>query len=533
MGTLYINASIYTMRDEYETVEAVFCRDGKIEAAGFETSIREEFQEFITTVIDLKGGMMIPGLTDSHLHLIGHGEKLIRLDLSALTSAEDLLEVLKLKASLLEENEWLIGDGWNENNFPDVRIVSREELDRISGGRPVFISRVCRHAFLANSKALSLAGITKDTEDPAGGIIHRDERGEPTGLLMDSAADLVKKVIPQAEQHYLNRALEASVKDLLSKGIVGAHSEDLSYYGGFRFAEEAFKNVLGRKGIPFKAHLLVHHLALEEVLECEPFTSPYVEYGALKIFSDGAFGGRTALLSEPYSDDPETNGVCIHSAGQLAELVQLARKHRMAAAVHTIGDKSLEMVIDAFEKTPPPIGKKDRIIHAGLVREDLVARMKELPVIIDIQPGFVSSDFPWLIERLGEDRVRYAFAFRTLLDHNIICAGGSDAPIEPANPLLGLYAAVHRRKPGETHEGYVPAQKLTMYEAIQLYTTGSAAAIGKENSQGIIAPGYCADFTVFGRDLFKTAPEEILQTKVLYTIVDGQTAYSSQEVRVI
>ncbi|MFC7373367.1 amidohydrolase [Fictibacillus iocasae] len=530
MGTLYVNGAIYTMVKENETVESVYCHEGVIQAAGPEQRLREAFIDEIENVVDLKGGMMLPGLTDSHLHLIGHGEKLIRLDLSVISSSKDLLQVIKTRADQLAEDEWLLGDGWNENNFPDVKIVTRQELDDISGGRPVFLSRICRHAFLANTKALEAAGITHATENPPGGIIGRDESGELSGLLLDTAAELVKSVIPQAEQHYLNRALEASVRDLLSKGLVGGHSEDLSYYGGFRYAEEAFKEVLGRKAIPFKAHLLVHHAAFRDWLESEPFSSKHVEYGALKIFSDGAFGGRTALLSEPYHDDPETTGVRIHTEEELFKLVQLARSNKMAAAVHTIGDHSLDMVLGAFEKSPAPEGKRDRVIHAGLIRDDLVLRMKELPLIIDVQPSFVSSDFPWLIDRLGKERIKNAFAFRTMLDNHLICAGGSDAPIEPVNPLLGIYAAVTRRKPEETHEGYTPEQKLTMFEAIGLYTKGSAAAIGKEHEQGLIAPGYTADFTVFDADLFQIPPSSILQTKVLYTIVEDVIAFKGDHV---
>jgi predicted amidohydrolase YtcJ len=271
--------------------------------------------------------------------------------------------------------------------------------------------------------------------------------------------------------------------------------------------------------------LLVHHEALDNFLKTEQdYQMRYVEYGAMKIFADGAFGGRTAWLSLPYNDAPETSGVSIHGDEVLLKLVQKARSYDKNIAVHTIGDMALIQVLNAIKECPAKSGR-DRIIHAGLVSEQIIKDLKELPVILDIQPGFVASDFPWLIERLGTERIPYAFAFRTLLNEGIICAGGSDAPIEPVNPLLGIYAAAARRKPGESHEGYVPEQKISRYEAVGLYTFGSAAAIGQEDVRGYIKEGYLADFTVFDRDIFQVPIDEILEAKVLYTIVDGEIAF--------
>jgi predicted amidohydrolase YtcJ len=513
------------MVEEKSRCHAVYVENGKITKIGSESELHEKFGADITETIDLNGGVMFPGFVDSHLHLIGHGEKLIRLDLSEMTSAEEMEKALKEKAKTLTENEWLLGEGWNENNFIDRKIFHKQELDLISGGRPVLLSRVCRHAFLASSKALELAGITKDTPDPPGGIIKRDAEGEPTGLLHDSAAELVKRVVPPVSQEYINQALETSVKNLLSLGLTGGHSEDLSYYGEIERPLKAYKSILKDKKYRFKAHLLVHHEVFDDFIKIEQnYQMPYVEYGAMKIFADGAFGGRTAWLSMPYNDAPETSGVYIHEDDELLKLVQKARENKRNIAVHTIGDMAIIKVLEAIKKCPAESGR-DRIIHAGLVSESIIDDMKNLPVILDIQPGFVASDFPWLIERLGTERIPQAFAFRTLLDEGIICAGGSDAPIEPVDPLLGIYAAAARRKPGEIHEGYVPEQKITRHEAIGLYTFGSAAAIGQEDVRGYIKEGYAADFTIFDRDLFDVPIDELLKAKVLYTIVDGKVVY--------
>ncbi|KZE64703.1 amidohydrolase [Fictibacillus phosphorivorans] len=513
------------MVTEGEFSEAVFVENGLIVETGTEEHLTDKYSERIEKKMDLQENVMYPGFVDSHLHLIGHGEKLIRLDLSEMTSAEEMESALREKVNTLHSEEWLIGEGWNENNFIDRKIFHKNELDSISDGRPVLLSRVCRHAFLANSKALELAGVTKETPDPAGGIIVKDSNGEPTGLLHDAAAELVKKVVPEVSQEYLNRALKTSVQHLHSLGITGGHSEDLSYYGYVERPLKAYRSVIEEERLKFRAHLLVHHEALKDFKEIEKeYQIPFVEYGALKIFADGAFGGRTAWLSQPYNDAPETSGVSIHEDKELLQLVKIARENNMNIAVHTIGDMALKQTIDAIKKCPPKNGR-DRLIHVGLVDEDLIEEMKQLSVILDIQPGFVASDFPWLIERLGTDRIPYAFPFRTLIDEGLICAGGSDAPIEPVNPLLGIFAAVTRKKPGEKHEGYVPEQKLTMYEAISIYTSGSAAAIMREDKRGLIKEGYIADFTVLDRDLFQMSVDEILEVNVVFTIVDGDIVY--------
>ncbi|MED2971485.1 amidohydrolase [Fictibacillus sp. B-59209] len=529
MGTLYSNGIIYTLAQEGETVEAVYVAGKTIKETGTAQSLLKKYSDEIDSSIDLGGAVMFPGFVDSHLHIIGHGEKLIRRDLSHFTSAEEMGDYLKSEAEKEKPGNWIFGDGWNENNFLDRKIFHRLELDELSPHHPMLLSRVCRHAFLANSAALELAGITKETENPPGGIIVRDVNGEATGYLLDSAADLVKKAVPPVTEKYISNALTSSVHDLLSLGLTGGHTEDLGYYGGFEKTVSAFRRVLNGDSIKFKAHLLVHHSVVSDYQESKlsETDSPYIEFGAMKIFSDGAFGGRTALLSKPYNDAPDTSGVAIHRPEELKELVHLARNHMMAVAVHTIGDLSLEYTLEAIRAHPALTEKRDRIIHAGLVRPDLIEQMKQLPIVIDIQPSFVPSDFPWLIERLGLERIPYALAWKTLIDHGLHCAGGSDAPIEAVNPLEGIYAAVTRKKPDENHEGYQKEEKLTAYQAVQLYTAGSAYAISKEHTRGRIEAGFEADFTVLDRDILASDPNEILEAKVLYTIIDNSIEFSA------
>ncbi|HSJ37386.1 MAG TPA: amidohydrolase [Planococcus sp. (in: firmicutes)] len=519
MKSLWHGGIIYTMAAEGQTAEAVLVSGGKIEAVGS----YDELKDGADREVDLKGKVLYPGFVDSHMHMIGHGVKLLRVDLSKIDSSEDMKQQLIKSTVGLDENEWFIGEGWNENNFPDRKIFHRLELDEISVS-PMMLKRVCRHAILANSSALALAGITKDTPDPEGGLIVRDADGEPTGYLLDEAQELVANIVPEVNVEYLTLALQTSVDDLLALGLTGAHTEDMGNYGHYSRPLQAFKNVLGSE-TKFRAHLLRAHSAFEEMMEHASYLEPFVEPGPMKIFADGSIGGRTALLSKPYNDDPSTVGVAIHSDEELKRLVTIARKHGEAVAIHVIGDLGMEKALDAIEAHPVPKGKRDRLIHSMVLREDLVVRMTKVDAVLDLQPSFVTSDFPWVVERLGEERLEWSYPWKKLLNRGLLCAGGSDAPIEDVDPKLGIYAAVTRRKAYETHEGYLPEERLSRFEAIQLYTSGSAAAICKEHIRGLIVQNFDADFTVFDRDLFEGNEEQLLEAQVELTVVAGEIMF--------
>ncbi|WP_096202673.1 amidohydrolase [Bacillus sp. FJAT-45350] len=528
MGTLWFGGTFYTMEQPGKSVEAVYVVDGYIKAVGTEKEIIETYKDEIEEQRDIDGAYAFPGFIDSHLHMVGHGEKLIRLDLSNVTSAEEMKDLLVSKSSDAQPGEWIYGEGWNENNFPDRKIFHREELDEIAPHNPMMLTRVCRHAVLVNSTALDAAKINKTTTDPDGGVIVRDGVGTPTGYLLDSAQELVKEVAPEVTEAYLEKALTTAVDDMFSLGLVGGHTEDLGYYGDVERPLQTFKKVIDGEKRKLRTHMLVHHTVVEDLLTRGYKIgehSKFIELGPMKIFADGALGGRTALLSQPYNDAPETSGVAIHPLNELKEMVRSARERKMAVAIHTIGDLALEYAIEAIETHPNNSTIRDRLIHIQVAREDLLERMFDLPVILDIQPRFVAADFPWVEERLGFERLPLSFAWKTLLDKGLHCAGGSDAPIEPVDPLLGIHAAVTRKKPGESHEGYLPEQKLSIFEAVSLFTTGSAYAIGKEAKMGKVQPGYVADFTLLDKDLFSIEPDEILDTKVVKTVVDNTIMY--------
>ncbi|MRH42846.1 amidohydrolase family protein [Aquibacillus halophilus] len=530
MGILWYGGKIYTMKSEEDQVEAVFTNKGFIVDTGTFDELNNKYRNDINQITDLQGNVMYPGFVDSHLHIIGHGEKLIRLDLSMMTSPEQVLESLKERAKHLSGDEWLIGEGWNENQWEDPRIIHKSELDEICPNNPMMLTRVCRHAVLANSKAINSANIDRHTEDPQGGKIVRDDNGVAIGYFLDTAQELIKEGIPDVSEQYLTSVVKASVDDLLSKGLVGGHSEDLNYYGGFKKTLNAFTNAIDGEDRKFRTNLLVHHEVLDD-MENEGLSynegTDFIQLGAVKIFSDGALGGRTAWLSEPYEDDQDNYGIAIHNIENLEELVKKVREKGMPIAVHAIGDQAALTVAKLIQRYPLQNGRRDRIIHAQIVNEELIELLKTIDVVLDIQPTFVASDFPWIIERIGSRRVRYAYAWKTLIENGIPCAGGSDAPIEEVNPLLGIEAAVLRRS--NIDGGYYnETEQLTVYEAVSLYTKGSAYVISHENDRGQIAPGFTADFTVFNQDLFTIAPEKITTSKVEMTIINEQIVYQKQ-----
>lgn len=304
-GEIWFGGHIYTMSEENEMVEAVYVEDGMIIDTGNKKELESRYEP--ERVHNLEGRTMIPGLVDSHMHLIGHGERLLRLDLSACTSYQEMLLLVRERVNEAAEGIWVIGEGWNENNFTDTKNVHVRDLDAISKEHPILLKRVCRHVTWVNSYILDKANITVETKDPKGGKIGRDSSNELTGLLYEQGQELIKHLQPEIDETYLRRALETAIRDCWKYGLVGGHTEDLNYYGSFRKTYNAFPYVI--KETPFKAHLLVHHEVAEERKEYE--NEYYIEFGAMKIFSDGSFGGRTALLSEPYEDEKETNGVAI------------------------------------------------------------------------------------------------------------------------------------------------------------------------------------------------------------------------------
>ena len=514
MSTLYYNGTIYTMTEEMSTVSAVLIHNGMIEKTGS----YEELEVLADEFIDLDGKTMMPALTDVHQHLVMIGKK---LELLALDDVTDIDEMKQQVKAFRTNRTWNNILGYDENNFENQYKISIRELDELTD-KPTLITRICSHAGVVNSAAFEALNITKETENPEGGYFERDEDGELTGWVYDKAFEEMRAATVEDTTESLGEDIARGVKYLQSLGIANAHTEDLAYYGDFNIPLDAYLNTLGKDALKFRVNLLTHEQVYEDVVKADKtYKQNFVERDAMKIFADGAFGAKTALVSEPYVDSTN-KGLQIHTADKLEEMVQTARANNDAVAVHMIGDRAIEMVLDAIEKYPVPQGKHDRLIHISLLRPDLIERIANLPVVCDIQPTFLISDMPWVAEYIGEERSKYLYPFKTLLDKGVIMGGSSDAPIEKVNPFLGIHALMTREEDGTV---YNPAEIISRFDAFKMYTVEAAKIVYRENIQGKIEAGYFADFIVLDRDVMTVSPDELKETKVLKTIIDGDIVF--------
>lgn len=528
MRTIYTNGTIYTFNSLKPIVQAVVIENGRFIDMGSSADMLLQWGSGVQ-IIDLEGKTATPGLIDSHLHLSIMADSFINLDFVGVTSKHEMLKKIQEKANELEPGEWIVGSSWDENLFTDGGIPTIAELDYVSPANPLFLTRTCLHATLVNSKALEVSGYHPSITVPEGGTIVLDEiTKQPTGLFLESAANLIRQHIPERSYDDWKKAMRQTMQFAMGKGLTSVHTNDPLYLGGLEQTWNIFNELLNGEQLGLRSNLLINHEFLPNLKEAGMYAgygNDTLQIGAVKIFADGAFGRRTALLSEPYSDAPGHYGDAMYDQGQLYKIVKGARELDMPIAVHTIGDQALENILDVLDQFPAA-AYRDRLIHAQVLREELIPRLKNPSRIADIQPRFIASDFPWVKERLGEERIKLSYAWKTLMEAGVICAGGSDAPVEPADPILGIHAAVTRKKPGENHGGYVPEQKLTMVDAFRLFTELGAYPTNEETLKGTIARGKLADMTVYSANPFEMAdPDELLTMDIEMTIIGGEVKY--------
>ncbi|MGM8212311.1 amidohydrolase [Virgibacillus sp. W0430] len=526
MKTIYTNGTFYTFDASKPIVEAVVVDNGRFIDVGTADEMLLQWGRTESKVIDLEGRAVTPGLVDSHLHLSKVAISLLNLDLSGVTTKNETLEMIRDYATTLKKDAWLIGRGWDENIYTDGTLPSIEELDRVAPHHPLFITRVCEHASLVNSKALEKIGYTKSMTVPEGGKIVVDEQTKrPTGLLLETASDLVTAQIPNYTYEELKQALRKAMQLALQKGITSVHTNDPKYLGGLDQTYRLYDELLNHEELGLRCNLLIDHEYLPQLKESgmyAGFGNETLQIGAVKIFADGALGRRTAFMSEPYADAPNEYGSPMFDQEMLYEHVRSARALAMPVAVHVIGDQALENTLDVLDEFPAA-AYRDRLIHTSVVRKDLIKRLVHPSRIADIQPRFLVSDFPWVEERLGKERIQWVYPWKTYMQLGVLAAGGSDAPIEPINPLLGIHAAVTRRKPGEVYNGYNPEQKLTLEEAFRLFTVMGAYPTNEERIKGTITRGKLADMTVYSTNPFaRNEIDELLNIDVDMTIIGGK-----------
>jgi predicted amidohydrolase YtcJ len=529
MKKLFINGKFYTFDSIKPYVEAVVVENGSFIDMGTTEEMRLQWGRTGNEIVDLQGKAVTPGLTDSHLHLSVIATNFLDLDLTGVRSKDEMLEKARKKANTLQPGEWLIGRGWDENLFTDGCIPTIEELDHIAPHCPLLLTRVCYHANLVNTKALEAGHYHPGMTVPEGGTIVLDEQTKkPTGLLLESAVNFIQESIPVRSFDQLKDSLRQSIHYAGRLGLTSIHTNDPLFLGSFQKTYQLYDELLNEEHLGLRCNLLIDHIFMNDLREngmYAGFGNDTLKIGAVKIFADGALGRRTALLSQPYSDDPGNFGEAIHTQDELYEIVKEARSLAMPVAVHTIGDQALENVLDILDRFPT-VAYRDRLIHVQILRKELIERLAHPSRIADIQPRFTASDFPWVQERLGMDRIKMSYAWKSLVDAGVICAGGSDSPVEPLNPLLGIHTAVTQRAPGQTHNGWNEHEKMSLNDAFKLFTVMGAYPTNEEKIKGTITRGKLADMTVYSSNPFEMENvDELLHTGIDMTIIGGNIVF--------
>ncbi len=524
-----INGKVWTVDEKQPLAEAVAVQGNRIIAVGTNQQV-QPFIDETTQVINLKGKLVLPGFIDAHTHFMDAGLRLLGVDLRQARDAQDFARLIKGWAEMLPPGEWISGGNWDHERWPVKEHPRRELIDPFTPNHPVFVQRLDGHIALANSKALQLAGITEDTPSPSGGTIVRDPAtGEPTGILMDRAMELVQRVIPAPSAEIRLKAAEAAMDEAKRCGVTSIHDNTdplafATYLKLWREGRLTVRIYMWREVEEFEK--------LTSLGFCTGFGNNMLKLGAIKIFADGSMGAGTALFFEPYNDRLDTCGLSIYTLEELEKMFIAVDKAGWQIACHAIGDKANHMVLDAVEKMMKAHGERDRrfrIEHAQVVPPDDLLRYKQLQVIASVQPSHCIDDMRWAEKRIGRERCRYAYQWKSFLDAGVRIAFGTDWYVEPLNPMLGLYAAVTRQTPeGSPPGGWFPEQRLTLEEAIRLYTLGSAFAAFEEDIKGSIEEGKLADMVVLSTNLFKVPLPKILDTKVEITLLGGKIIYQRE-----
>jgi predicted amidohydrolase YtcJ len=546
--TIYVHANIYTgvagasSFHEIQRAQALALRGDRILAVGSESDILK-LKGPATTVVDLKGHFVMPGFNDAHMHLTNAGFKRLTVDLTGTRSLEEFRERIRKRVETAEPTEWITGSGWDETLWAVKELPTRWDIDEVTTDHPVYMERIDGHVAVANTLALKLSRVTLASKDPEGGEIGRDATGQPNGILRETAKEMVKTAVPTPTPEKRRQAIEAALQDIARSGVTSVQDNSDSengeaYWDDFRIFEQ-----LEREGkltarisewIPFTEPLET----LKQRRDAHPQTDNMLHTGMLKAYLDGSLGSHTAALLQPYSDDPANSGLPRSDQATLNQMAQDRLASGFQIGFHAIGDKAVQMGLDAFaeaEKAAHAKGIKARdgtenyrlrIEHAQVTNPAQVARFRELKVVASMQPSHLLTDMHWALARLGPSRAAHSYAWAEFLNHGVTLAFGTDYPVEPVAPFRGLYVAVTRKNEDGKQE-YYPEQKLTIEQAIAAYTTGSAYAEFAEKDKGLLATGMLADFVILDRDLTAIPAAQILDTRVLRTVVGGKTVYES------
>ena len=529
---ILFNGKLHTQDKKHPNESAIALRDGRILAIGNDAEIKALSGDK-TEEIDLKGKRVLPGFTDSHIHFYEWALLLRGIMLEDTRSLAEVQTRVKNAAKNQAAGTWIIGQGWNQDNWGDPRTPTKADLDKISPENPVILWRKDLHLALVNSLALEKAGINAQTPDPAMGIIQRNENGEPNGLLNELAINLVRDVIPTPPNDIVDKAMQKTMARLHKLGITGIHDFRIMGGEGGAPALRAFQRLHAKKMLKLRTLVMLPGEFVEQIARVgleSGFGDDFLRIGGVKLFSDGALGPRTAWMLENFENESHT-GMPLTPMSEVAEKIALAEKSGLSTAIHAIGDRAIRELLDVYTEVldgnaPEQDARpKHRIEHVQHSHPDDLDRLGSLGLVASVQPLHLPEDMDMVDKVLGK-RGRWTYAFRDLLNAGTILAFGSDCPVVSPNPFLGIQAAVTRqRADGTPAEGWYPSQCLTVEESVFAYTMGAAIAAGTEEMQGSLSPGKVADLVVLAQDIFEIPPLEIGKTEVEITIFDGEIVY--------
>ena len=522
-----VNARVHTVDRVRPAAEAVAICGDTIAHVGATADVRA-LAGPRTRVIDAGGRLLLPGFNDAHVHLISGADEIVGVDLRPSKDEADLARRLGDFAARLPKGRWITGGYWDHEAWPGKSLPTRAQIDALTPDHPVFVQRLDGHMALVNTLALKLAGVTKETQAPEGGTIVRDASGGPSGVFKDNAMDLISRTIPPDTPEETLEKASAALKLAASLGVTTL--QDMTASG----AElRAYQTLRDRGELTARIYSIQNHgiSGLKEAGVTTGFGDDWLRVGGIKLFADGSMGAGTAAFFDPYADDPGTSGLLLQSPEQLETAVFDADEAGFQLIVHAIGDRANTIVLDILERLAARRGARDRrarIEHAQVVRGQDKPRFKALGVIASIQPSHCIDDMRWAEARIGRQRSAISYNFRSFVDAGARVAFGTDWYVEPLDPMLGLYAAVTRQFPDGTPEsGWFPEERITMEQAVEFYTLGSAYAEFADTRKGTITEGKLADLVLLSRDIFRIPARDILDTRPIFTMVGGRIVYEA------
>ena len=531
---VFVNGNVYTVNEKQPRAEAIAVKGDRIVFVGSNANAKR-FQGGGTRVIDLHGETVVPGMTDAHYHFIGVGQREMNLNLEGLTNLEDFLAKVKERVDRAKPGEWVTGRGWIETFWKPPVFPTRWDLDKISPNNPVFLTRADGHGAVANSAALKIGGVTKDSKDPFGGQILRDKQtGEPVGMLLDNAQGFVSRHIPAPTQAEIEQAIILANKRSIELGLTQVQDPGGSYRD-----VDLYKKLYGEGKLKLRIYKAVYGPGPEakRLLSEGPIIEAFgdrLNVRTIKVVSDGALGSRGAALLEAYSDAPDSKGFLRVKEEDLLPMLKEALQKGIQVQTHAIGDYANRFILDEYEKALNAVAKSERKIaeprwrdeHSQIVNPIDIPRFAKLGIIPSMQASHAIGDLHFAPSRLGMKRLEGAYAWQSFIKSGVIVPGGSDAPVERGEPMIEFYAAVARKDiRGFSGEGWHPEEKVTREQGLKMFTIWPAYAAFEENLRGSIEVGKLADLTILSADIMKIPEMEILKTHCVMTVIGGEIVY--------